>query len=298
MQVIWISLTIMWVVWFTDASDEIAKITKQFGPQSISESTALIMLIVGCILLGMFSVGTIVLFVFGQRQVKLIRQQRNFVSSVTHELRSPLSSLQLALETLDCRELQKEMQTKLVKMAIRDIERLSRLVTQILVSARLDRGLSAFEDKKVDLNARELIIQAVEQNLWLDKNLNHRITIECHEDLNLSSGKGDLSLILTNLIENAIKYSDKETPIKIKAIKDDRQVIFSVKDHGIGINPSDMRKIFRMFYRSNIASTKAVPGTGLGLFIVKSLSQSIGAKIWAESPGRGSGSIFYLSIPV
>lgn len=139
LQAIWISLTILWVIWFTDETQELAKLSQKFGPDYFDETTSLIMLIVGCILLGMFAVGTIALFIFGQRQSKLIRQQRNFVSSVTHELRSPLSSLKLSLETMQKRDLSKEMNDKLLHIASSDIDRLSRLVNQILVSARLDR---------------------------------------------------------------------------------------------------------------------------------------------------------------
>lgn len=106
-----------------------------------------------------------------------------------------------------------------------------------------------------------------------------------------------MSLIISNLIENAIKYSKKETPIFITATTNDQYMIFSIKDEGIGIAPNDIKKIFRMFYRSSIASTKAVPGTGLGLFIVKSLAQVLGGKVWVESEGRGFGSTFYLRLP-
>lgn len=298
LQIVWITITLLWVIWFVDAFEGIAKLAKNFGTQHFDARYALIIMVVGCVLLGMLLVGTVVLFIFGQRQAHLINQQKNFLSSVTHELRSPLASLKLTIETMQMRKLDEVTSLKLCSMALVDIERLAKLVSQILVSARLDRGIEGFQEEAETLALYDLILKTAQRVTWLDKNIMNRLQISCHNDLRVHMPQAMLSLMLSNLLENAIKYSPMGSPIFIQASRQDGNVEISVKDEGIGLSEKDKHKIFKMFYRTKQANQNAVSGTGLGLFIVRSLARVLGGKAWVESEGENKGATFYIKLPL
>jgi signal transduction histidine kinase len=298
LQIVWLAITLIWVIWFVGEQAAISQLAKRFGREYFDSGTALAILIVGCVLLGVLLVGTILLFVFGQRQSMAARQQRSFVSSVTHELKSPLASLQLGFETLSMHKLPEDAQNRVMEMIQSDIERLRRLVDQILVAGRLDRGARIFDEEVQTFNVEDLIQRIAERLSYLDSRLRERLTIECPAGLNLHTSKSALQLILNNLLENAVKYSPRATPIIVSVDQVGSEVFLYVRDQGMGLDRKDQRRIFRMFHRSDVAVKKAIPGTGLGLYIVRSIVSSLGGRAWVESLGRGLGSTFYVSLPV
>ncbi len=299
LQIIWTAITILWVIWFVEATEEIEQLAKSFGAEKFDSRYALAMLIVGCILLGMLLVGTITLFVSSLRQRKMIEQQKSFVSSVTHELRSPLSSLQLAFETMRSRKLDSDTSDRMMTMALADIERLSRLVNAILISAQLDKGIVGFDlEKEIEIvSLCDLIKKAVAKSEWLDPDIVNRVKVDCPEDLETQSARPILVTIVSNLIENAVKYSPPGSPIEVTVTTSHNQYTIGVKDKGFGLEKYDQKRIFRMFYRGKVTSKKAITGTGLGLFMVKTLSQMLGGTAWVESEGRSHGSTFYVTLP-
>lgn len=298
LQLVWLALILMWIIWFVGQQESISELAKRVGQDYFDSSTVVAMLVVGCVLLSVLLVGTIMLFVFGQRQSNAVRQQRSFVSSVTHELKSPLASLQLAFETLIAHKLSEEQNHRLMEMIHTDIERLKRLVDQILVAGRLDRGIEPNADDQQDFLVRELIERIAERLSYLDPKLKGRLTIDCPERLTLRASRSTMVLILNNLMENAIKYSPRDAAIDITVIANEIAVELRVKDRGYGLDKRDMRRIFKMFHRSESAIKKAIPGTGLGLYIVKSSVRMLGGRVWAESPGKNQGTTFFVSLPM
>lgn len=297
LQVVWLAFVVLWVFWFMNQKETLAHISNLMGPSSATGMTGIMTLVIGSILLGMILVGTVVLFIFTQIQGSLLRQQKSFVSSVTHELRSPLASIQLSFETLQRPQLPDKVKHKLFDMVERDIGRLTQLVDRILLSARLDRGILDYSAQMETFNLSDLFHKSLDMTLHMDYRLQDRVAICCHTDITIRSIKLALSMIIGNLLENAIKYSPKSTPITIGAqLKQDELLMF-VKDQGFGLNKTDIQKVFRMFHRTSRATKNAVPGTGLGLYIVKSMVRGLGGKIWVESLGIGKGSTFFLSFP-
>lgn len=298
LQAICIAITVLWVVWFVDQNEAIQEVNNTFTSFQWDMSFGLTMLIVGCVLLGMLIVGTIFLFVFVQKQSNLIRTQKNFVSSVTHELRSPLSSIQLVFETLSTKKVPEEVTQEMYRMAGRDIQRLSNLVEQILLSARLDRGLHAGDEiEKFDLS--EPVTEAINRIDHIAPNIQQRAQLELPDSMPIMGQKAVIRLLVGNLIENAIKYSPENSPILVRVKKEDKLfTLIEVKDQEHGLSKADCRKVFRMFHRAKLATKKAIPGTGLGLYIVRSLVKNLGGKTWAESNGVGHGASFFIRLPM
>lgn len=300
MQILWTAILTLWVIWFIDRRREIEKLATLIKPTLLptNDTSVLVLIVVGVVLLSMLGAGSIMLFSWGQRQTSLIKQQRNFVSSVTHELRTPLASLHLAYETLASRTLSEDMRQKLLSMSLVDIDRLVRLVNQILISSRLDRGLTMFQDDIQDVTVLTALNDVVKTLSYLDQEISSFVTIDVQKDLIWRGSLNAFNMVISNLLENAIKYSPAKSKVDIKVTADDFNMIISVKDRGLGLSARDRSRIFKMFYRSSEAAKRAIPGTGLGLFIVKTTLQQLGGSISAESAGLGEGSTFKATFPV
>lgn len=299
MQIIWTAILTLWIIWFVDRRREIEKIAALIKPTLLptNDTSVVVLIVVGIVLLSMLGAGSIMLFTWGLRQTSLIRQQRDFVSSVTHELRTPLASIHLAYETLASRSLPDEMRQKLLTMSLVDIDRLIRLVNQILISSRLDRGLAMFQDDIKDVNVKESIDEVVKTLSYLDQKISDRIVTDIADTVTWHGSLNAFNMVISNLLENAIKYSPKRTPVEIKSSIIESGLLITVKDYGLGLTPRDKKRIFKMFYRSGDASKRAIPGTGLGLFIVKTTLDQLGGSIAVESHGPALGSKFTAIFP-
>jgi signal transduction histidine kinase len=299
MQIIWTSILALWVVWFVARRRELEHIALPITPASLPvyDGSLLILIVVGIILLAILGAGSIMLFIWGQRQTSLIQQQRHFVSSVTHELRTPLASIQLAYETMTERTLPEATKQKLLNMSRIDIERLIRLVNQILISSRLDRGLAMFKDDVEDLSIADATREILHSLTHLDANITERVDLINTQNISWHGSKNAFNIVLSNLLENALKYSAMKSKITITAENDGRDFIISVQDSGIGLSKRDKKKIFKMFYRSTDVTQRAIQGTGLGLFIVKTTLEQLGGTITVVSTGSGYGCIFKAKFP-
>lgn len=297
LQVVWVAILVIWVNWFFGSREELAQVSRTLGQDHIVSGTALGVLIAGIVLLVVILIGTVALFVWGQRQTNLIGQQRSFVSSVTHELRSPLASLQLVYETLRARALPEATKNQLLDMGLLDIERLVKLVDQILISARLDRGIVMFQNDVLELSIRHIVTEVIGSLTFLDHKIVARVKLKCDPSLAFTMSKGALALIVGNLLENAIKYSPKDSPINISVDLVDKRLMLNIQDYGFGLEKRERKRIFKMFYRGSLATLKAIPGTGLGLFIVKTIVAQLGGEVKVYSLGKGLGSTFQVLIP-
>lgn len=297
LQCLGVCVTILWVIWFLNQKEELSTIASALGQKNIDFSYGIFFLTLGCVLLGMILVGTVMLFIFAQKQTSLVHQQRNFVSSVTHELRSPLASLQLSFETLQKQNVPVEIRHQLNEMALSDIDRLARLVDRILISARLDRGIAGFDATLEEITMRNFTQEIIDASSHLDTDLSSRIHVNLPYDFSIWAPRQPLSLILRNLLENAVSYSPAKTLIEIKIQDEGTDFHLSVRDKGYGLNKKDLRRIFKMFHRTSAATKKAIPGTGLGLYIVKSMTKLMNGRVWAESSGIGEGATFHVVAP-
>jgi len=228
-----------------------------------------------------------------RKEAALAEQQKNFLLSVTHELKSPIASARLAHETLLHRELPREKQKELLADALLDVDRLHTLVENILLAARFDNHSFTLHPEPGDLSAftSELCAKAA-AGMARTHVLGAVITqgIRCRFD------RLAYPSILLNLIENAVKYSPKGSEISIALVRKGSNAVLSVSDRGPGIPNDKKALVFRKFYRLGNEETRQTKGTGLGLYIVKSLTAAQGWQLRLEDHAEG-GSVFEIEIP-
>lgn len=232
--------------------------------------------------IGEFSVFVIILFwgAFSlkrliQEEIALNRRQKNFLLSVTHELKSPLASIKLYLQTILKRELDKEKQQGFIRNSLLDIERLDDLVENMLMATKIENN--SYSYPKENFNLSEAVQQVVErhQNILQKRIVKSTIT----PDILMTGDRFTILLVVSNLLENAVKYSAEGTEINIELFKRNNRIILKVNDQGVGIPDDEKPKIFDKFYRIGQEDTRKTKGTGLGLFIVKQVLDNHGATI-------------------
>ncbi len=221
--------------------------------------------------------------------------RRDFVSNVSHELRTPLASLKALTETLQTGALDDPVAAKrfLKQMEI-EIDNLTQMVQEFLDLSRIESGRVTFNRQPVD--PRSLIEQAVERMALQAERSGLTIGMEDRGPVPAVNADAErIESVLTNLLHNAIKFTPPGGKISVSAYQKENDVVFSIRDTGVGIKPEDLSRIFERFYKAD--QSRSGGGTGLGLSIARHTVEAHGGKIWAEST-PGQGSVFYFSLPL
>jgi len=235
-----------------------------------------------------FVVGAIKLKKAFVREHKIQQQQQNFLLAVTHELKSPLASIKLAIQTILKRELSKEQKVQFLSNSLKDIERLDDLVGNVLIATRIQDLRYNFPKERIDLTE---LVKQVAGRLQIHSCTSQVIKTELQSDIQIEGDRFAITNVVNNLIENAVKYSPPCAHVFVKLFQDGEQVVFSVADHGIGIDDKEKKLIFNKFYRVGNEDTRKTKGTGLGLYIVKTVLEKHRAQIRVKD-NTPSGSIF------
>lgn len=212
-----------------------------------------------------------------KKEVKLKDQQQNFLLSVTHELKSPLAAIKISLQTLVKRDLNREMQTSLLNNSLKDIERLDTLVENMLLATKIENRSYSFPKEEIDFS--DLVTKICDRLQLHSCSLQQIIKADIKPGISIKGDSFTLSSVVTNLIENAIKYSDHCAEVLVTLCQIDGKVVFTVSDKGAGISDAEKMLIFDKFYRVGAENTRKTKGTGLGLFIVKEVLQQHDADI-------------------
>lgn len=237
-------------------------------------------------------------FVFGavslhkaiKKERKLHDQKKNFLLSVTHELKSPLASIKLLLQTIQKRDLTKQQTQDFIGKALLDIERLDDMVENMLLASKIDNRSYTFPKAEFNLS---VLVDNIVNRLQLNKcDLNEQlINAEIEPKIEITGDKFALTSVVTNLIENAIKYSGPCEVVDVKLYSRNGAIHLEVADHGIGIADNEKPRIFDKFYRVGSEDTRNTKGTGLGLYIVKEVLDKHEASIKVRD-NEPTGSIF------
>lgn len=240
-------------------------------------------------------VGIYIIYRGYRREVKASQQQRNFLLSITHELKSPLAGIRLALETIAKHgdQLPSEKRAMLSQRGIKEADRLNKLVEDLLLSARLE---SAYQFHREPLDIEELTQKIVRQQA----RQHPEATVDLRVDGPIPQICGDqqaLNSVIINLIENALKYTPPPAQVAVILSKDAKCICLEVADNGIGIDPEDKERVFEKFYRVGSEDTRKTKGTGLGLFIVSELVKAHEGKIKVRD-NRPQGTVFTVTFPI
>lgn len=226
------------------------------------------------------------------RELALVMQQQNFILSITHELKSPLSAIKLALQTLGKRKLEPEKAERLIGNALVDLDRLDALVDNILFAAKIESDQFGFANDEV--NVSELVKQTADRFAANKKNIGIEAFIA--PEVYMQADSTGFISIVTNLIENAIKYSPEQSTVKITLRENEQQIELTVADQGFGISDADKPRVFEKFYRTGNENTRQTKGTGLGLYIVKRVVEIYKGSIQV-SDNAPAGTVFKVVFP-
>jgi signal transduction histidine kinase len=255
-------------------------------------------LVLGIIFFVVIIAGLVVNTIFLVREIRRNEQQDSFLNAVTHELKTPVASIRLYLETLERRQLDEAQRKQFYGVMLSDTERLLGTIESVLQAGEARHGQRRADWGEVDFGA--LVKEAA-----ASPSLHHRLPAgalrmgEISEESLLVRGNPEqLRTAVTNLFENAVKYSGDKPDIAVRLTTPNIDTLtLSVQDCGIGIPRRELKRIFKRFYRAHNSGSGQVKGTGLGLFIVRSVARQHGGDAYAESEGEGKGSTFYLRLP-
>lgn len=222
------------------------------------------------------------------KEIELVNQQKNFLLSVTHELKTPIAATKLQLQTLlKHKQLSPEQQEQLLTNAVHETNRLNRLIEDVLLANSADKELQL---NKENVNLSELTEQTL-SNYFSNK----KVSTEIESGIISFVDKLLFPSVVINLTENAFKYSPENSEVKVSLNKCDGRINFSVTDSGFGISEKEKQKIFEKFYRVGNEETRQAKGTGLGLYIVQKIVEAHNGKI-EVTDNKPNGSIFKISI--
>lgn len=227
------------------------------------------------------------------REHKIQKQQQNFLLAVTHELKSPLASIKLAIQTILKRDLVKEQRDQFLSNSLKDIERLDDLVGNVLIATKLENLRYNFPKEVIELTE---LVKNVAGRLQIHSCTSQVIKTELEPGIQIEGDRFAITNVVNNLIENAVKYSPPCAHVVVKLSAENGNVTFSVADHGIGIADHEKKLIFNKFYRVGNEDTRKTKGTGLGLYIVKTVLERHRAQIVVKD-NTPSGSVFEVVFP-
>jgi two-component system sensor histidine kinase CiaH len=241
----------------------------------------------GAIFLASIIFGAVYVYRIIRKRLRLSLQQQNFMMAVTHELKTPIAVARLNLETLQKRKLEEKQQQKLLNITLEEVDRLNSLCNNILLASQLDAG--EYKMSKNEVNISELA-----KRVYADfsvRNSNRTVSGDFEDDLYITGEELLLEIMMSNLIENALKYSQRDSSVNISLTSKNGVIRFMVKDEGPGIAEEERMKIFEKFYRVGNETTRTSKGTGLGLYLCKHIAKDHNAEITARDNGE-KGSVF------
>jgi signal transduction histidine kinase len=256
-----------------------------------------ILLFLGVVLLAMLISGIVLNTFFLVREIRRNEQQDAFINAVTHELKTPVASIRLYLETLQTRAVDEEKRKDFYRIMLDDSSRLLETIEQILRTGRIGHTSRKPNLSRVDLSG--LVEECVTRARTLHNLPDESLSYEPGFPMTIVADLDEVRAAVSNLVDNAVKYSGTNVKVSVEVgATDEKHVCVRVCDQGAGIPKTELKQIFKRFYRARVPASPRVPGTGLGLYIVRSVAKRHGGRAWAESEGPGRGSTFVLKLPI
>lgn len=293
-QILWIIVLVFWIYWFLGRHRQLKELAVEYQAEWLPQKTDWLILAEGIVLLVAILVGVYVIFIYWRRQSALYKAQQRFISQVTHELKSPLASLQLHLDTIQMRPPSHDQLNQFVALMKKDCSRLDGMINNLLNASRIQHKDSLLNLQRGNLsnlietylrNKRSILPPGTDLDWTIEPGLVARFDADA------------LETALRNLIENAILYSDKPARIRVEMKRNASMAHIIFSDFGCGIPRQLRKKVFKMFYRIRNPG-KNIRGSGLGLFIVHNIIKMHNGRIWLDTSTQHQGSTFHLLLPL
>lgn len=260
----------------------------------------LALLVFGVIFFMAIIVGIVLNTIFLVSEIRRNEQHDGFINAVTHELKTPIASIRLYVETLQTRDVDKVRRDEFYGVMLNETDRLLRTVEQVLQAGRIGQKRRQIDRSIIDLGA---VVQECLQSLQtqvnrINANIRYAERLDGDARPLVLGDRDELGVAVSNLVDNAVKYSLEAPSILVEVSAfDDRRLALRVTDSGIGIPRGQLKSVFKRFYRIPRRVSSQVKGSGLGLFIVRSVVKRHGGRVFAESAGEGMGSTFTIVLP-
>lgn len=293
-QLAWVLVVIVWLNWFLGSHRKLRQLAEKYSPELLVGGPDWLILTEGLLLLISILVGVYVIFLYWKKQSALVREQRHFISQVTHELKSPLASLQLHLETIRRHQPPPEKLAAFLETMLGDTTRLNGLIDNLLSASRVEQKHWRLDLQTIDFSAFvEKYFRA--RQFTLPKA--GKLTMDINPGIHAAVDREAMETVLRNLLENAILYSDKSPQINVSLGTAGNNCCLAITDQGRGIDFNEQKKIFKMFYRIR-RKDENIRGTGLGLFIVHATVRRHHGRVMVESSGKDQGTTFKIYLPL
>jgi len=256
-----------------------------------------ILLVLGVLLLITIICGILLNTVFLVREIRRNEQHDAFINAVTHELKTPVASIRLYLETLQTRPVDEDKRKEFYRIMLDDSDRLLATIEQVLRTGRAGSTSHALNLSRIEI--AELVAGCVARARSMHHTSPEALQYRPGPPAMVQGDVDEVRAAVLNLIDNAIKYSGSEVRVTVETARaDEKHVVVRVKDAGAGIPKDELQRVFKRFYRVPGTLASRVKGTGLGLYIVRSVAKRHAGRVWAESEGPGRGSTFVLQLPI
>jgi signal transduction histidine kinase len=259
------------------------------------------MLILGVLVFPLIITGVVLNTIFLVREIRRNEQHGAFINAVTHELKTPVASIRLYLQTLQSRDIDPARRQEFYQIMVEDTDRLLGTIEQVLHAGRVGARVRRASRTPVDFSAivRECLALARTRHHLAEAALTYRESLVDGSPARVLGNEDELKAVVSNLVDNAIKYSGSRVQVAVVLEQPEAaHATLRVRDQGVGISAPELKRIFKRFYRIPGAVANRVNGTGLGLFIVRSVIARHEGKVFAESEGPGHGSTFTVQLPL
>lgn len=295
-QLVWLAVLLLWIFWYVSNNIIFEQVGEELSPQIIVDAPSVAPFVVGIVMLTGLSFSLVLFFRHLSIQIRLTKLYDNFIANITHELKSPLSSIQLYLETLKSRNVPPQKSKEFYELMMRDSARLQNLINSIL-------EISALEGKQNRnnfsiFNAGDVFPKLIRDSVLQFRLPEETLTIDFNANCEVLIDSNAFKMVFDNLVDNAVKYNTGDLKIEIKANCNQKKLIICFEDNGIGISEKELKKVFQKFYRIYDKDIPNVKGTGLGLYWVREIIRNHKGKISVQSSGKGEGTTFIIELPV
>jgi two-component system phosphate regulon sensor histidine kinase PhoR len=288
----------LYIYWYVGVSEELKSVIRRYrlDANQFFEARTWVVILILSILVGLILLGILIIFIYNLKTLQLYRLQHTFINNFTHELKTPVTSLKLYLETFARHKLPREEQLKYIGFMLQDVERLSANINSILNLARIESRVHEAAPVSVDLP--ETIRCFVNDNRHIFSDCDIRVNHPAGEPLFYPVIVSLFEMLLMNVLTNAVKYNASGKPrIDVTFEAKDKSLLIHFRDNGIGIAPSERKRIFSKFYQARHDGKTPVGGSGIGLYLVQQIARLHQGKMIADSEGIGNGATLTLILP-